>query len=131
MSSSKIFLTRCSQILVKRTPSSRRVCCSTVLTPFSILLTITTLPYLFFFFLMIRPPPRSTLFPYTTLFRSGVFQGIPGLAPSLLRLPGGCAFHPRCSRAMDVCRTTRPVSVTLPGGRNVTCHLFKIGRAHV
>src|SRR5437762_13967931 len=28
-------------------------------------------PYLiFFFFLMLRPPPRSTLFPYTTLFRS-------------------------------------------------------------
>src|SRR6266436_3453506 len=25
---------------------------------------------LFIFFLMIRPPPRSTLFPYTTLFRS-------------------------------------------------------------
>src|SRR2546422_5360182 len=28
-------------------------------------------PYLLFFFLMIRRPPRSTLFPYTTLFRSG------------------------------------------------------------
>src|SRR2546430_11628826 len=28
-------------------------------------------PILFFFFLMIRRPPRSTLFPYTTLFRSG------------------------------------------------------------
>src|SRR3712207_7704717 len=28
----------------------------------------------FFFFLMIRRPPRSTLFPYTTLFRSGVRQ---------------------------------------------------------
>src|SRR5438105_10190579 len=27
-----------------------------------------------FFFLMIRRPPRSTLFPYTTLFRSGAFQ---------------------------------------------------------
>src|SRR2546429_5407524 len=27
--------------------------------------------YDFFFFLMIRRPPRSTLFPYTTLFRSG------------------------------------------------------------
>src|SRR5256884_1692885 len=27
----------------------------------------------FFFFLMIRRPPRSTLFPYTTLFRSGYF----------------------------------------------------------
>src|SRR2546429_5161991 len=27
--------------------------------------------YILFFFLMIRRPPRSTLFPYTTLFRSG------------------------------------------------------------
>src|SRR5256885_17201554 len=30
---------------------------------------------LFFFFLMIRRPPRSTLFPYTTLFRSVVNAG--------------------------------------------------------
>src|SRR2546426_8913611 len=30
------------------------------------------LSLLFFFFLMIRRPPRSTLFPYTTLFRSKV-----------------------------------------------------------
>src|SRR2546427_10933064 len=29
----------------------------------------------FFFFLMIRRPPRSTLFPYTTLFRSDVRSG--------------------------------------------------------
>src|SRR5258707_15255797 len=29
-----------------------------------------TSPFSFFFFLMIRRPPRSTLFPYTTLFRS-------------------------------------------------------------
>src|SRR5436309_4967703 len=32
--------------------------------------------FLFFFFLMIRRPPRSTLFPYTTLFRSGVVLGL-------------------------------------------------------
>src|SRR6266404_4268082 len=31
---------------------------------------IYSLFFLFFFFLMIRRPPRSTLFPYTTLFRS-------------------------------------------------------------
>src|SRR3712207_9176299 len=31
----------------------------------------TTYYYILFFFLMIRRPPRSTLFPYTTLFRSG------------------------------------------------------------
>src|SRR2546421_6393553 len=33
---------------------------------------------LFFFFLMIRRPPRSTLFPYTTLFRSTCSGGRPG-----------------------------------------------------
>src|SRR3989449_7654158 len=32
----------------------------------------------FFFFLMIRRPPRSTLFPYTTLFRSGGVEGADG-----------------------------------------------------
>src|SRR2546422_9715084 len=37
---------------------------------FSYLLTVPFLSSFFFFFLMIRRPPRSTLFPYTTLFRS-------------------------------------------------------------
>src|SRR2546427_12739073 len=36
-------------------------------------------PILFFFFLMIRRPPRSTLFPYTTLFRS--LRGMENLCP--------------------------------------------------
>src|SRR5574338_1070194 len=36
---------------------------------------------LLFFFLMIRRPPRSTLFPYTTLFRSGV-PARAGLVPA-------------------------------------------------
>src|SRR5260221_5695043 len=35
------------------------------------LIAIRTDSFFFFFFLMIRRPPRSTLFPYTTLFRSG------------------------------------------------------------
>src|SRR2546425_11797698 len=33
---------------------------------------LSTLLRFFFFFLMIRRPPRSTLFPYTTLFRSPI-----------------------------------------------------------
>src|SRR3712207_9095143 len=47
-------------------------------------------PSCIFFFLMIRRPPRSTLFPYTTLFRSEC-----GLSPTAL-LPGCdklCAQH--------------------------------------
>src|SRR5215216_7634303 len=38
---------------------------------FFFLYFILFLLFFFFFFLMIRRPPRSTLFPYTTLFRSG------------------------------------------------------------
>src|SRR5256885_7663852 len=37
-----------------------------------LLVRVMTTLVLFFFFLMIRRPPRSTLFPYTTLFRSDV-----------------------------------------------------------
>src|SRR2546430_4952241 len=37
---------------------------------FSILIFGYLMLFFFFFFLMIRRPPRSTLFPYTTLFRS-------------------------------------------------------------
>src|SRR5690348_17921399 len=35
-----------------------------------------------FFFLMIRRPPRSTLFPYTTLFRSGRGVNPQGISPA-------------------------------------------------
>src|SRR5258708_37903229 len=37
--------------------------------------------YFYFFFLMIRRPPRSTLFPYTTLFRSHLRQALENIAP--------------------------------------------------
>src|SRR5258708_31022741 len=41
----------------------------------------------YFFFLMIRRPPRSTLFPYTTLFRSALLIGVqPGQFVGLLVL---------------------------------------------
>src|SRR5256885_12978893 len=40
---------------------------------------------------MIRPPPRSTLFPYTTLSRSGMEQPIKYWVPSIA--PSGMAFY--------------------------------------
>src|SRR2546430_4479353 len=44
--------------------------------------------FLFFFFLMIRRPPRSTLFPYTTLFRSRrVFAYVFDDKPTLSTVP--------------------------------------------
>src|SRR5256885_6768517 len=38
-----------------------------------------------FFFLMIRRPPRSTLFPYTTLFRSPLRMGCAGCLPQFFK----------------------------------------------
>src|SRR5882762_2133206 len=71
---------------------------------------------LFFFFLMLRRPPRSTLFPYTTLFRSptpgrrqplpfpavrpgpqdfgAVQRPEPGSLPPLALVPLPCHSHP-------------------------------------
>src|SRR5690349_23975065 len=48
---------------------------------------------IFFFFLMLRRPPRSTLFPYTTLFRSGGLSH--NSVENLLRNPlSGCSRSP-------------------------------------
>src|SRR6266850_5751999 len=71
--------------------------------------------FFFFFFLMIRRPPRSTLFPYTTLFQSGLRSSIPregrsrSLSVLLRQLDGarqttvvlsapGSAHESRCGR---------------------------------
>src|SRR2546429_636900 len=58
---------------------------------------------------MIRRPPRSTLFPYTTLFRSSAW----GIAKSLFILTASAnASGPNCTfaapRASEVCRESRP-----------------------
>src|ERR1700712_3779541 len=71
-----------------------------------------------------HPYAKALIGSLPNLDNKGVFQGIPGLAPSLLRLPSGCAFHPRCAYAMDICTTVRPAVRKLASGRVVTCHLF-------
>ncbi len=72
----------------------------------------------------VHPYAAALISSLPNLENKGVFQGIPGLAPSLLRLPTGCAFHPRCSRAMDICKTTRPITRMVQNDRLVTCHLY-------
>jgi peptide/nickel transport system ATP-binding protein len=71
-----------------------------------------------------HPYAKALINSLPSLDNKGVFQGIPGLAPSILRLPGGCAFHPRCSHVMEVCKTEIPKLETLADGRTVACHLF-------
>ena len=71
-----------------------------------------------------HPYAKALIGSLPNLDNKGVFQGIPGLAPSLLRLPTGCAFHPRCGAAMEICSATRPEVRKLASGRTVTCHLY-------
>src|SRR2546430_9041015 len=64
-----------------------------------------------FFFLMIRRPPRSTLFPYTTLFRShGYAEGRHGRIH--VRRADRCGLARRAARAR---RAVAPVDRVSPG----------------
>ncbi|WLS00323.1 ABC transporter ATP-binding protein [Shinella sumterensis] len=49
---------------------------------------------------------------------------IPGSMPSLTALPGGCSFHPRCDRAMDICRQRAPALLGAIDHK-VACHLYE------
>jgi peptide/nickel transport system ATP-binding protein len=71
----------------------------------------------------LHPYAQALISSLPNLEKKGVFQGIPGLAPALLRLPSGCAFHPRCDFTMDRCRIERP-DIQMVDGRSVSCHLF-------
>jgi peptide/nickel transport system ATP-binding protein len=57
-------------------------------------------------------PTRAT---HGTLLRQ-----IPGMTPSLLHLPQGCAFRPRCSHATDTCLAV-PQPEPAPAGKTVRC----------
>ena len=51
---------------------------------------------------------------------------IPGQPPSLINLPSGCAFHPRCRYVMDQCISETPPLITLEseaGGHRSACWL--------
>jgi len=50
---------------------------------------------------------------------------IPGVMPSLIDIPPGCSFHPRCSIRGDICRHESPALREIPGYRNMAaCHML-------
>jgi peptide/nickel transport system ATP-binding protein len=48
---------------------------------------------------------------------------IPGLPPSLIFVPPGCPFHPRCRHVMDICKTEVPPLLSEDGRHASACHL--------
>lgn len=51
-------------------------------------------------------------------------EGIPGNPPNLVDLPSGCAYHPRCPFAFDLCKKERP-GIRHVDGRGIECHLYE------
>ena len=49
---------------------------------------------------------------------------LPGETPSPANPPGGCHFHPRCPKAMDVCRQRYPENSSVSATHTVNCHLI-------
>ncbi|WP_277454591.1 ABC transporter ATP-binding protein [Janibacter sp. DB-40] len=49
-------------------------------------------------------------------------SAIGGLPPNLTRIPPGCAFHPRCVMAQDICRVDRPELLDVGPRRQSACH---------
>ncbi len=45
-----------------------------------------------------------------------------GEVASALNIPSGCAFHPRCSRATEICRTKEPPAVSVAPDQTARCH---------
>ena len=56
--------------------------------------------------------------------RDAGLQTIPGRPPSLVNLPGGCVYAPRCPLAIDICRTRPPLDQPA-GDRLVRCHRWR------
>ncbi|MFD5494187.1 ABC transporter ATP-binding protein [Streptomyces sp. GDS52] len=50
---------------------------------------------------------------------------IKGLPPNLMNIPPGCAFHPRCPMARDVCRTDEPPLYEVSQARGSACHFWR------
>jgi oligopeptide/dipeptide ABC transporter ATP-binding protein len=50
-------------------------------------------------------------------------EAVRGELPSAHAVPAGCAFHPRCPRAIERCHLELPEARSLPDGRVVACHL--------
>ena len=72
---------------------------------------------------------NGRLHPYTELLLSSIpgrrNRRIPYMvaeAPSLLHLPSGCVFHPRCPEAVEICRKRPPELREITPGHRVACH---------
>jgi len=53
--------------------------------------------------------------------RTAELPSIPGLVPNMIDTPSGCLFHPRCSKAKEICSEKEPAQVTVGEDHEVAC----------
>ncbi|PKM48085.1 MAG: hypothetical protein CVV03_00520 [Firmicutes bacterium HGW-Firmicutes-8] len=53
---------------------------------------------------------------------SGAMKPIPGFSPSLIHIPNGCRFHPRCKISHDLCMREEPPLYEAAPGHWVRCN---------
>ncbi len=73
----------------------------------------------------LHPYSNSLIASLPSLEEKGAFQGIPGLPPSLLNRPSGCAFRARSPHAMERCAVVTPHLREVEPERRVSCHLYE------
>jgi oligopeptide/dipeptide ABC transporter ATP-binding protein len=61
--------------------------------------------------------------------RKSRLPAIPGVPASAATAPTGCAFHPRCRYALDICRTRLPPLVSVAGGLSACLRHDEIAEA--
>jgi peptide/nickel transport system ATP-binding protein len=71
-----------------------------------------------------HPYTRLLIDSLPTLDDKKALRGIPGLPPSLLKLPPGCSFSPRCPYAFDRCHVETPVLQPITPVQRAACHLY-------
>lgn len=49
---------------------------------------------------------------------------IPGFVPRITQIPGGCAFHPRCPYAMELCKEKKAPTFSLKEGHSTKCWVY-------
>ena len=76
---------------------------------------------------------QNALHPYTSGLMGSIptltqedkrLAQIPGAMPRLAAMPAGCAFHPRCTRVFDKCKTQTPLLLPV-GTHEVSCWLYE------
>ncbi|PID58271.1 dipeptide/oligopeptide/nickel ABC transporter ATP-binding protein [candidate division KSB3 bacterium] len=72
-----------------------------------------------------HPYTAALLHAVPKISQEGALASIEGTVPNLVHPPSGCRFHPRCPKAMPICKTEFPASTEVADNHFVSCYLHQ------